>query len=41
MDKNEKVIEHLSARLAEELKAISQLMVHAEVHDNWKYKKAG
>jgi bacterioferritin len=36
---NEKIIEHLNARLAEELTAINQYMVHAEMCDNWNYEK--
>jgi bacterioferritin len=39
MKGNEKIIEHLNARLAEELTAINQYMVHAEMCDNWKYEK--
>ncbi len=39
MKGNEKVIEHLNARLAEELTAINQYMVHAEMCDNWGYKR--
>ena len=39
MKGNEKIIESLNARLAEELTAISQYMVHAEMCDNWKYKR--
>lgn len=39
MKGNEKLIEHLNARLAEELTAINQYMVHAELCDNWKYKR--
>ena len=39
MKGNEKVIGTLNARLAEELTAISQYMVHAEMCDNWGYKK--
>ncbi len=39
MKGNAKVIEHLNARLAEELTAINQYMVHAEMCDNWKYEK--
>ncbi|MEJ2695071.1 MAG: bacterioferritin [Candidatus Sulfobium sp.] len=38
MKGNEKLIDHLNARLAEELTAINQYMVHAEMCDNWKYK---
>jgi bacterioferritin len=38
MKGNEKIIEHLNVRLAEELTAINQYMVHAEMCDNWKYK---
>ncbi|HEY3277839.1 MAG TPA: bacterioferritin [Syntrophorhabdaceae bacterium] len=37
MKGNERVIEHLNARLAEELSAINQYMVHAEMCENWKY----
>jgi bacterioferritin len=36
---NEKIIEQLNARLAEELTAINQYFVHAEMCDNWRYKK--
>ena len=39
MKGNDKIIEHLNARLAEELTAISQYMVHAELCDNWQYKR--
>jgi bacterioferritin len=39
MKGNEKIIEHLNARLAEELTAINQYMVHAEMCDNWGYKQ--
>ncbi len=39
MKGNEKIIEHLNARLSEELTAINQYMVHAEMCENWKYKK--
>ena len=39
MKGNEKIIEHLNKRLAEELTAINQYMVHAEMCDNWKYEK--
>jgi bacterioferritin len=38
MKGNEKIIEHLNARLAEELTAINQYFVHAEMCDNWKYE---
>jgi len=38
MKGNEKIIEHLNARLAEELTAINQYMVHAEICDNWNYE---
>jgi len=39
MKGNEKIIESLNTRLAEELTAISQYMVHAEICDNWNYKR--
>jgi bacterioferritin len=39
MKGNEKVIEQLNERLAEELTAINQYMVHAEMCDNWKYQR--
>jgi len=39
MKGNEKIIKDLNARLAEELTAISQYMVHAEMCDNWQYKR--
>jgi bacterioferritin len=35
MKGNEKIIEHLNMRLAEELTTIKQYMVHAEMCDNW------
>ena len=39
MKGNEKIIEHLNARLAEELTAINQYFVHAEMCENWGYDK--
>jgi bacterioferritin len=39
MKGNEKIIESLNARLAEELTAINQYMVHSEMCDNWLYEK--
>ncbi len=39
MKGNEKMIEHLNLRLAEELTAINQYMVHAELCNNWRYEK--
>jgi bacterioferritin len=39
MKGNVKVIEKLNFLLADELTAISQYMVHAEMCDNWGYKK--
>jgi len=39
MQGNEKVIERLNARLADELTAVNQYMVHAEMCDNWGYKQ--
>jgi len=38
MQGNAKVIEQLNARLADELTAINQYMVHAEMCDNWGYE---
>ena len=37
MQGNEKIIEQLNARLADELTAVNQYMVHAEMCDNWGY----
>lgn len=39
MKGNEQVIQHLNDRLAEELTAINQYMVHAEMTENWKYSQ--
>ncbi len=39
MKGNEKMIEHLNLRLTEELTAINQYMVHAELCNNWRYEK--
>jgi bacterioferritin len=39
MKGNEKVIEALNSLLADELTAVSQYIVHAEICDNWGYKK--
>ena len=39
MKGNEKVITELNARLAEELTAINQYMVHAELCENWGYAR--
>ena len=39
MKGNEKIIEHLNARLAEELTAINQYMVHAEMCENFRYER--
>jgi len=39
MKGNDKVIESLNGRLAEELTAVNQYMVHAEMCENWGYKK--
>jgi bacterioferritin len=36
---NEKIIEHLNVRLTEELTAINQYIVHAEMCENWNYKQ--
>jgi bacterioferritin len=39
MKGNEKIIEHLNACLADELTAINQYIVHAEMCENWNYKQ--
>ncbi|MGQ9700458.1 MAG: bacterioferritin [Candidatus Bipolaricaulaceae bacterium] len=39
MKGNERIIEALNQRLAEELAAVLQYMVHAELCQNWGYKK--
>jgi len=39
MKGNDKVVDHLNARLAEELSAINQYMVHSEMSENWKYEQ--
>lgn len=39
MKGNDRVIELLNDRLAEELTAINQYMVHAEMCENWKYTR--
>ncbi len=39
MKGNEKIIEKLNFLLADELTAISQYMVHAEMCANWRYKE--
>jgi bacterioferritin len=39
MKGNAKIIERLNARLADELTAINQYMVHAEMCANWKYER--
>jgi bacterioferritin len=39
MKGNDQVIERLSARLSEELAAINQYMVHAEMCENWGYDR--
>jgi bacterioferritin len=39
MKGSEKIIEHLNLRLAEELTAINQYMVHSEMCDNWGYER--
>ncbi len=37
MKGNQKVIDSLNARLVEELTAVNQYFVHAEMCENWKY----
>lgn len=39
MKGNERIIEALNARLAEELTAINQYFVHAEMCENWSYER--
>lgn len=39
MKGNERIIEQLNVRLAEELTATNQYMVHAEMCENWGYSK--
>jgi bacterioferritin len=39
MKGNAKIIERLNARLVDELTAINQYMVHAEMCANWKYER--
>jgi bacterioferritin len=39
MKGNERVIEQLNVRLTEELTATNQYMVHAEMCENWGYKR--
>ena len=39
MKGNEMIIEQLNARLAEELTATNQYMVHSEMCENWGYKR--
>jgi bacterioferritin len=39
MKGNERIIEQLNQRLAEELTAINQYMVHSEMCDNWGYER--
>jgi bacterioferritin len=39
MKGDQKVIDELNARLIEELTAINQYMVHAEMCENWKYAR--
>ena len=39
MKGNEKIIEKLNARLADELTAINQYMVHSEMCENWGYER--
>jgi bacterioferritin len=41
MQGNPKVIAALNAALKEELTAISQYFIHAEMCENWKYEKLG
>ncbi len=39
MKGNEQIIKHLNMRLTEELTAVNQYIVHAEMCENWSYKR--
>lgn len=39
MKGNEQIIKQLNMRLAEELTAVNQYIVHAEMCENWRYKR--
>jgi bacterioferritin len=39
MQGNDNILEHLNARLSDELTAINQYMVHSEMCDNWGYER--
>jgi len=39
MKGNELMLKHLNARLSEELTAVNQYIVHAEMCENWRYKR--
>jgi bacterioferritin len=39
MKGNVKIIKQLNARLVDELTAVNQYMVHAEMNDNWGYER--
>lgn len=39
MKGHEQIIEHLNMRLAEELTAVNQYIVHSEMCENWRYQK--
>ncbi|HEX6845757.1 MAG TPA: bacterioferritin [Chitinophagaceae bacterium] len=41
MKGHKKIIEQLNSLLADELTAVNQYIVHAEMCDNWGYKKLG
>lgn len=41
MKGNEKILEKLNDLLADELTAINQYMVHAEMCENWRYERLG
>ena len=41
MKGDQKLIDCLNARLAEELAAINQYFVHAEMCENWNYERLG
>ncbi len=41
MKGNSKVIERLNQALRDELTAVNQYFLHAEMYENWKYERLG